>query len=114
MASSRDVWRKPEPHTPVAASTLISVPFVFVMLCLLCCPLIALYRVSLCIIAWRWQPVAPHNNWRSTESRFLSGGTTLVDFKTLFPVRKPLIACIHLLPLPGSPGYAGRMRAVYD
>jgi membrane complex biogenesis BtpA family protein len=37
-----------------------------------------------------------------------------MDFKDLFPTRKPLIACIHLLPLPGAPGYAGSMRAVYD
>lgn len=37
-----------------------------------------------------------------------------MDFKTLFPARKPLIACIHLLPLPGSPCYTGQMRAVYD
>jgi len=35
-------------------------------------------------------------------------------FKDLFPSPKPLIACIHLLPLPGSPRYAGTMRAVYD
>ena len=35
-------------------------------------------------------------------------------FKDLFPAPKPLIACIHLLPLPGSPRYAGTMRAVYD
>jgi len=32
----------------------------------------------------------------------------------LFAVRRPLIACIHLLPLPGAPRYAGSMRAVYD
>jgi membrane complex biogenesis BtpA family protein len=37
-----------------------------------------------------------------------------MDFKALFPTRKPLIACIHLLPLPGAPRYAGRMRDVYD
>lgn len=37
-----------------------------------------------------------------------------MDFKTLFPARKPLIACIHLLPLPGSPRYTGEMRAIYD
>ena len=35
-------------------------------------------------------------------------------FKDLFTAPKPLIACIHLLPLPGSPRYAGTMRAVYD
>jgi membrane complex biogenesis BtpA family protein len=37
-----------------------------------------------------------------------------MDFQRLFPARKPLIACIHLLPLPGSPRYQGSMRAVYD
>lgn len=35
-------------------------------------------------------------------------------FQDLFTTLKPLIACIHLLPLPGSPLYAGSMRAVYD
>jgi uncharacterized protein len=35
-------------------------------------------------------------------------------FKDLFTAPKPLIACIHLLPLPGSPRYAGTMREVYD
>jgi len=37
-----------------------------------------------------------------------------MTFKDLFTAPKPLIACIHLLPLPGSPRYAGTMRAVYD
>ena len=35
-------------------------------------------------------------------------------FNTLFTSTKPLIACIHLLPLPGSPRYDGNMQAVYD
>ena len=35
-------------------------------------------------------------------------------FHDLFPSRQPLIACIHLMPLPGSPLYAGTMREVYD
>lgn len=35
-------------------------------------------------------------------------------FKDLFPSYKPLIACVHLLPLPGSPRYAGHMGAVYE
>ena len=35
-------------------------------------------------------------------------------FKDLFPSPQPLIACIHLLPLPGSPRYGGTMRQVYD
>ena len=37
-----------------------------------------------------------------------------MDFKDLFPTRKPVIACIHLLPLPGAPRYQGNMRQVYD
>lgn len=37
-----------------------------------------------------------------------------MTFKDLFTAPKPLIACIHLLPLPGSPRYAGSMRQVYD
>ncbi|ETX06058.1 BtpA/SgcQ family protein [Candidatus Entotheonella palauensis] len=37
-----------------------------------------------------------------------------MTFKTLFSSAKPLIACIHLLPLPGSPRYDGNMQAVYD
>src|SRR4030095_10740654 len=35
-------------------------------------------------------------------------------FRDLFTSPKPLIACIHLIPLPGSPRYAGTMREVYD
>jgi membrane complex biogenesis BtpA family protein len=35
-------------------------------------------------------------------------------FSDLFTSPKPLIACIHLMPLPGSPCYAGSMREVYD
>jgi hypothetical protein len=34
-------------------------------------------------------------------------------FHDLFPTLKPLIACIHLMPLPGSPRYGGTMRDVY-
>jgi membrane complex biogenesis BtpA family protein len=37
-----------------------------------------------------------------------------MTFKHLFPSQKPLIACIHLLPLPGAPRYMGNMREVYD
>jgi hypothetical protein len=40
-----------------------------------------------------------------------------MHFKSLFNTfntRKPLIACIHLLPLPGAPLYRGNMREVYD
>lgn len=33
---------------------------------------------------------------------------------SLFSTKKPLIACIHLLPLPGSPLYDGNMINVYD
>jgi uncharacterized protein len=37
-----------------------------------------------------------------------------MKFTELFESPKPLIACIHLMPLPGSPRYEGRMRDVYD
>jgi hypothetical protein len=37
-----------------------------------------------------------------------------MKFRELFASARPLIACIHLLPLPGAPGYGGRMREVYD
>ena len=37
-----------------------------------------------------------------------------MNFKELFGRKKPVIACIHLLPLPGAPRFAGDMRAVYD
>jgi hypothetical protein len=35
-------------------------------------------------------------------------------FHDLFPSPKLLIACIHLMPLPGSPRYGGTMHDVYD
>ena len=35
-------------------------------------------------------------------------------FSDLFGNRKPLIACIHLLPLPGAPGYGGNMTRIID
>lgn len=37
-----------------------------------------------------------------------------MNFQDLFKSKKPLIACIHLLPLPGSPLYSGSMTAIYD
>ena len=37
-----------------------------------------------------------------------------MKFTELFEASKPLIGCIHLLALPGSPRYGGRMREVYD
>ena len=37
-----------------------------------------------------------------------------MSFKDLFPKRKPLIACIHLMALPGAPLYGGNLSAVYD
>ena len=37
-----------------------------------------------------------------------------MTFRDLFTSPKPLIACIHLMSLPGSPRYAGTMREVYD
>jgi len=35
-----------------------------------------------------------------------------MNFNQLFPSKKPLIGCIHLLPLPGSPKYSGNMTNV--
>jgi uncharacterized protein len=35
-------------------------------------------------------------------------------FLNLFSNNKPVIACIHLLPLPGSPQYQGDMSVVYQ
>lgn len=32
----------------------------------------------------------------------------------MFPGPKPLVACIHLLPLPGAPLYGGSMAEVYE
>jgi hypothetical protein len=37
-----------------------------------------------------------------------------MNFQELFPRHKPVIACIHLLPLPGAPRYQGSMRQIYD
>lgn len=37
-----------------------------------------------------------------------------MTFQDLFPNRKPLIACIHLMALPGAPLYGGDLNAVYD
>lgn len=37
-----------------------------------------------------------------------------MTFKALFRSPKPLIACLHLMPLPGSPRYGGDMAPVYD
>ena len=37
-----------------------------------------------------------------------------MEFKDLFKSNKPLIACIHLMPLPGSPRYSGAIGDVYD
>jgi membrane complex biogenesis BtpA family protein len=37
-----------------------------------------------------------------------------MHFIELFPTRKPVIACVHLLPLPGAPLYQGNMRQIYD
>jgi membrane complex biogenesis BtpA family protein len=35
-------------------------------------------------------------------------------FKEIFGNKKPIIACIHLLALPGAPLYKGSMKEVYD
>ena len=37
-----------------------------------------------------------------------------MDFHTLFPDSKPVIGMVHLLPLPGSPGWGGSMDAVLE
>lgn len=37
-----------------------------------------------------------------------------MGFRELFGKKKALIACVHLLPLPGAPAFAGDMRSVYD
>lgn len=37
-----------------------------------------------------------------------------MGFKKLFPKAKPIIGCIHLLALPGSPGFNGSMQEVVD
>lgn len=37
-----------------------------------------------------------------------------MKFTELFEAPKPLIGCVHLLALPGSPRYGGRMGEVYD
>ncbi len=37
-----------------------------------------------------------------------------MQFSKLFKAAKPLIGCVHLLPLPGSPSYQGSMAEVYN
>jgi len=37
-----------------------------------------------------------------------------MNFKHLFPNNKPVIGCIHLLALPGSPGYSGIISDVLN
>lgn len=37
-----------------------------------------------------------------------------IQYSDLFPKRKPLIACIHLLALPGAPLYDGDLERIYD
>lgn len=37
-----------------------------------------------------------------------------MNFRQLFPNNKPLIGCIHLMPLPGSPGYCGNISKVLN
>ncbi|MEZ5146900.1 MAG: BtpA/SgcQ family protein [Bacteroidales bacterium] len=33
---------------------------------------------------------------------------------SLFTNKKPIIGCVHLLPLPGAPGYEGSLNKVID
>ena len=37
-----------------------------------------------------------------------------MKFSELFSTHKPLIACIHLLSLPGSPRYGGSMKKIIE
>jgi len=37
-----------------------------------------------------------------------------MKFTDIFKSPKPVIACIHLMPLPGSPLYDGNIRNIYD
>ncbi|MBP1712943.1 MAG: btpA [Deltaproteobacteria bacterium] len=37
-----------------------------------------------------------------------------MKFEEIFPTPKPLLACIHLLPLPGAPLYGGSMAEIYE
>ena len=37
-----------------------------------------------------------------------------MKYKDIFSSQKPLIACIHLMPLPGSPRYSGKMEEIYN
>jgi len=37
-----------------------------------------------------------------------------MTFKDTFKTPKPIIACVHLMPLPGSPRYSGKMAELYD
>ena len=39
---------------------------------------------------------------------------TIDEFASLFGFRKPAIGVVHLLPLPGSPGYGGSMADVVE
>ena len=35
-------------------------------------------------------------------------------FRKVFGDKKPVIGMVHLLPLPGSPGYRGSMEEIYE
>lgn len=37
-----------------------------------------------------------------------------MNFTEVFETPNPLIACIHLMPLPGSPGYDGNLQQIFD
>jgi membrane complex biogenesis BtpA family protein len=39
--------------------------------------------------------------------------TKVKSFKELFPSEKPVIACVHLLPLPGAPLYEGPVETIF-
>ncbi len=37
-----------------------------------------------------------------------------MNYKDIFTSPKPIIACIHLMPLPGAPFYKGEMESVFE
>src|SRR5207245_10933593 len=59
-------------------------------------------------------PAAPWAEWGTIRGSSANCVGAPMAFRDLFTAPKPLIACIHLMPLPGSPRYAGSMREVYD
>lgn len=44
----------------------------------------------------------------------LSAKIEHMNFKHIFLAEKPIIACIHLMPLPGAPLYKGNMDSIFE